>query len=42
MGMEYKRMHVCPNDCILYTKEIEGLKKMSKVCGIIIQGEKQQ
>ena len=21
MGMEYKRIHVCPNDCILYKKE---------------------
>ena len=27
MGMEYKRIHACPNDCILYRKEFEGLKK---------------
>jgi len=27
MGMEYKRIHACPNDCIVYRKEFEGLKK---------------
>jgi len=30
MGMEYKRIHACPNDCILYRKEFEGLKKCLK------------
>jgi len=23
MGMEYKRIHACPNDCILYRKELK-------------------
>ena len=32
MGMEYKRIHACPNDCILYKKEFEDLKKCPK-CG---------
>jgi len=32
MGMEYKRIHACPNDCILYRKEFEDLKKCPK-CG---------
>ena len=27
MGMEYRKIHVCPNDCILYKKEFEGLHK---------------
>ena len=27
MGMEYKRIHACPNDCILYRKEFKDLKK---------------
>jgi len=26
MGMEYKKMHACPNDCILYMKGFELLK----------------
>ncbi|XP_058725960.1 uncharacterized protein LOC131597270 [Vicia villosa] len=26
MGMEYKKMHACPNDCILYRNEYEDLK----------------
>jgi len=30
MGMEYKRIHACPNDCILYKKEFEDLKKCPK------------
>ena len=30
MGMEYKRIHACPNDCILYRKEFEDLKKCPK------------
>ncbi|WVZ00540.1 hypothetical protein V8G54_026609 [Vigna mungo] len=33
MGMEYKRIHVCPNDCILYRKEFEFLTKCPK-CGL--------
>jgi len=32
MGMAYKRIHACPNDCILYRKEFEDLKKCPK-CG---------
>jgi len=32
MGMKYKRIHACPNDCILYRKEFEDLKKCPK-CG---------
>jgi len=32
MGMEYKRIHACPNDGILYRKEFEDLKKCPK-CG---------
>jgi len=27
IGMEYQKIHVCPNDCILYRKEFEGLHK---------------
>jgi len=23
MGMEYKRIHACPNDCILYRKNLK-------------------
>jgi len=26
MGMEYKKIHACPNDCILYKKYFELLK----------------
>ena len=34
MGMEYKRIHACSNDCILYRKEFEDLKKCPKCeCG---------
>jgi len=36
MGMKYKRIHACPNDCILYRKEFEDLKKMSKVWVITV------
>jgi len=32
MDMEYRRIHACPNDCILYIKEFEDLKKCPK-CG---------
>jgi len=27
MGMEYRKIHVCPNDCILYRKAFEELHK---------------
>jgi uncharacterized protein YuzB (UPF0349 family) len=26
MGMEYQKIHACPNDCILYRNEYHGLK----------------
>jgi len=39
MGMEYKWIHACPNDCILYWKEFEGLKKCLK-CGLLWYKEK--
>jgi len=32
MGMEDKRIHACSNDCILYKKEFEDVKKCPK-CG---------
>jgi len=25
MGMKYKKIHACPNDCVLYKKEFENL-----------------
>ena len=27
MGMDYEKIHACPNDCILYRKELESLHK---------------
>jgi len=33
MGMEYQKIHVCLNDCILYRKEFEGLHKCCR-CGL--------
>ena len=33
MGMEYQKIHACPNDCILYRKEFEGLHKCPR-CGV--------
>nr|KYP37824.1 hypothetical protein KK1_040967 [Cajanus cajan] len=27
MGLQYKKIHACPNDCILYRKEFETLQK---------------
>ncbi|CAH9079417.1 unnamed protein product [Cuscuta epithymum] len=33
MGMEYKKIHACPNDCILYRKEYEDLHKCP-TCGV--------
>jgi len=32
MGMEYKKIHACPNDCILYKKYFELLKSCLR-CG---------
>jgi len=31
MGMEYKRIYACPNDCILFKNKFEGLKKCLKL-----------
>jgi len=33
MGMDYQNIHACPNDCILYRKEFEGLHKCPR-CGL--------
>jgi len=33
MGMEYKKIHSCPNDCILYQKDFELLKSCPR-CGL--------
>ena len=33
MGMEYKKIHACPNDCILFRNEFETLKKCP-ICGL--------
>jgi len=33
MGMEYRKIHACPNDCILYKKKFEGLHKCLR-CGV--------
>jgi len=30
MDIEYTRIHACPNDCILYKKEFEDLRKCPK------------
>ncbi|GAU37881.1 hypothetical protein TSUD_395650 [Trifolium subterraneum] len=32
MGMEYEKIHACPNDCILYRNEYQGLKNCP-TCG---------
>ncbi|RDX79870.1 hypothetical protein CR513_39660, partial [Mucuna pruriens] len=32
IGMDYKKIHVCPNDCILYGKQFEVMHECSK-CG---------
>ena len=29
MDMNYERIHACPNDCILYRKDYEGLERCS-------------
>nr|XP_012567265.1 uncharacterized protein LOC101500949 [Cicer arietinum] len=33
VGMEYKKIHACPNDCILYRNEFEELNQCP-VCGL--------
>jgi len=33
MGIEYKKIHACSNDCILYRKDFELFKKFSR-CGL--------
>ena len=33
MGMEYQKIHACPNDCILYRHEFQEMHKFPK-CGI--------
>nr|KYP42000.1 hypothetical protein KK1_036616 [Cajanus cajan] len=33
MGLQYKKIHACPNDCILYRKEFETLHKCP-CCGL--------
>jgi len=33
MGMEYKKIHSCPNDCILYRNEYEDLRRCLR-CGL--------
>jgi len=33
MGLEYRKIHACPNDCTLYRKEFEGLHKCPR-CGV--------
>ena len=32
MGMEYQKIHACPNDCILYRHEFEEMHKCPR-CG---------
>ena len=33
MGMEYRKIHACPNDCILYQNDFELLKSCLR-CGL--------
>jgi len=33
MGMEYQKIHACPNDCILYRHEFEEMSKCPR-CGV--------
>jgi len=33
MGMEYQKIHACPNDCILYRHEFQEMSKCL-ICGI--------
>ena len=34
MGMEYQKIHVCPNDCILYRYEFQEMSKCP-ICGTL-------
>ena len=33
MGMKYKKIHSCPNDCILYRNKYEDLRRRPR-CGL--------
>nr|KYP35776.1 hypothetical protein KK1_043169 [Cajanus cajan] len=33
MGLEYKKIHACPNDCVLYTNDFATLK-VCLTCGL--------
>ena len=33
MGMEYQKIHACPNDCILYRHEFQQMPKCPR-CGV--------
>ena len=33
MGMEYQKIHACPNDCILYRNQFSDMHKCPK-CGV--------
>ncbi|KAL2340914.1 hypothetical protein Fmac_008854 [Flemingia macrophylla] len=39
MGLEYKKIHACPNDCILYQGEFEGLDLCPR-CGVSLYKKK--
>lgn len=32
LGLEYVKIHACPNDCILYRKEYEELSECPNYC----------
>ena len=34
MGMEYQKIHACPNDCILYRHEFQEMSKCP-ICGTL-------
>nr|KYP59416.1 hypothetical protein KK1_014852 [Cajanus cajan] len=40
MGLEYKKIHACPNDCMLYHGEFEGLHQCLR-CGLSRYKKKQ-
>nr|KYP59483.1 hypothetical protein KK1_014919 [Cajanus cajan] len=40
MGLEYKKIHACPNDCMLYHGEFEGLHQCPR-CGLSRYKKKQ-
>ena len=31
LGMEYKKIHACPNDCVLYRKEFAEDRKSTRL-----------